>query len=88
MRLRRPDWASTPGAPGRPSCSTPGAATRLGFVPVGTYAETVGPAIDWLVAAQQAGDPDGILPRADDPYFACFFDYEQEDTCLPNLQRG
>jgi len=48
----------------------------------------VTPAIDWLVAAQQAGDPDGVLPRADDPYFACFFDYEQEDTWIPNLQRG
>ncbi len=64
------------------------AATRLGFVPVGSYAETVTPAIDWLVAAQRAGDPDGVLPRADDPYFACFFDYEQEDTWIPNLQRG
>ncbi|HEY2794296.1 MAG TPA: NAD-dependent epimerase/dehydratase family protein [Micromonosporaceae bacterium] len=58
------------------------AAERLGFVPVGTYAETVAAELDWLVAAARAGDPDGILPPADDAYFQQFFDYAREDAWL------
>jgi hypothetical protein len=45
------------------------AAERLGFVPAGSYAETVTADIDWLVRAARAGDPAGVLPPPDDPYF-------------------
>jgi hypothetical protein len=58
------------------------AAQRLGFVPVGTYAQTVTPLLDRLVAASRAGDPDQILPAPDDPYFRDFFDYDREDARL------
>ncbi|MEO6143214.1 MAG: NAD-dependent epimerase/dehydratase family protein [Dermatophilaceae bacterium] len=58
------------------------AATRLGFVPVGTYAETVGPEVDRLVAAHRAGGQTGILPAPDDPDFSLFFDYGREDIWL------
>ncbi|HTA07847.1 MAG TPA: NAD-dependent epimerase/dehydratase family protein [Streptosporangiaceae bacterium] len=58
------------------------AAQRLGFVPVGSYADTVWPGLDWLVAAARSGDPTGVLPAPDDPYFGSFFDYEREDAWL------
>lgn len=58
------------------------AAKRLGFVPVGTYADTVGQEIDWLVTAGRTGDQSGILPAPDDPYFSQFFDYSREDAWL------
>ena len=48
------------------------AATALGYVPVGDYAATVAEEIDWLVAAHEAGDPRGVLPRPDDPFFSRF----------------
>jgi hypothetical protein len=32
----------------------------------------------------RAGDSDGVLPAADDPYFARFFDYAAEDAYLGN----
>jgi nucleoside-diphosphate-sugar epimerase len=51
------------------------AAERLGFVPVGTYAETVTAEIDWLVAGSEP----------DDSYFQPFFDYVREDTWLESL---
>ena len=52
----------------------------LGFVPVGTFADTVGTEVDWLVEAQRTGDPAGILPAPDDRYFASFLDYGPEDA--------
>ncbi|WP_088282140.1 NAD-dependent epimerase/dehydratase family protein [Kineosporia sp. A_224] len=58
------------------------AAERLGFVPVGGYADTVGAEIDWLVAAARSGDPTAALPRPHDPFFLPFFDYAREDTWL------
>ena len=58
------------------------AAERLGFVPAGSYAETVRAGIDWLVRAARSGNPDGPLPSADDPYFRPFFDYPAEDAWL------
>jgi len=58
------------------------AAERLGFVPVGSYADTVRPGLDWLVAAARSGGPTGVLPAPDDPYFGSFFDYEREDAWL------
>jgi nucleoside-diphosphate-sugar epimerase len=57
-------------------------ARRLGFVPVGSYAETVTTEIDWLVQAARSGDPAGVVPPSDDPYFRAFFDYTREDTWL------
>jgi nucleoside-diphosphate-sugar epimerase len=58
------------------------AARRLGFVPVGSYAETVKAEVDWLVRAARSGDPAGTLPSPDDPYFLAFFDYAREDAWL------
>jgi len=57
------------------------AAQRLGFVPVGSYAETVTAEIDWLVRAARSGDR-ASLPRADDEFFLPYFDYEREDAWL------
>ena len=58
------------------------AARRLGYVPAGSYADTVRAEIDWLVRAARSGDPAGLLPSADDPYFRPFFDYAGEDAWL------
>jgi len=58
------------------------AAERLGFVPAGSYAETVKAEVDWLVKAARSGDPAGVLPSPDDPFFQSFFDYAQEDAWL------
>jgi nucleoside-diphosphate-sugar epimerase len=58
------------------------AAQRLGFVPVGSYAETVRAEIDWLVQAARSGDSAGVLPPAEDRYFRSFFDYAREDAWL------
>jgi hypothetical protein len=58
------------------------AAERLGFVPAGSYAETVTADIDWLVRAARAGDPASVLPPPDDPYFRSFFGYDREDAWL------
>lgn len=57
------------------------AALALGYQPVGTYAETVAPAIDWLVAAAR-GEVDGRRPNLDDPHLAPLFDYSAEDAYL------
>ncbi len=58
------------------------AAQRLGFVPVGSYAETVTAELDWLVSAARSGDPEGVLPSSEDPYFRSFFPYSREDAWL------
>jgi nucleoside-diphosphate-sugar epimerase len=58
------------------------AARRLGFTPAGSYAETVWAEVDWLVQASKAGDPAGVLPPPDDPFFQPFFDYAREDAWL------
>jgi nucleoside-diphosphate-sugar epimerase len=58
------------------------AARRLGFIPAGSYAETVKTEVDWLVEAAQCGDPAGTLPSPDDPYFHPLFDYAREDAWL------
>jgi nucleoside-diphosphate-sugar epimerase len=64
------------------------AAERLGYVPAGSYAETVREEVDWLVQAARAGDPAGVLPAADDPYFQPFFDYTREDAWLDRQSSG
>jgi nucleoside-diphosphate-sugar epimerase len=58
------------------------AAVRLGFVPVGSYAQTVTAEVDWLVTAARSSDPVEVLPAPDDPYFESFFDYAREDAWL------
>ncbi|WP_417233389.1 NAD-dependent epimerase/dehydratase family protein [Arthrobacter sp.] len=51
------------------------AASALGYTPVGTYAQTIAPSLDWLTT--QPGS------RFDaDPYFEGFFDYAAEDRYL------
>jgi nucleoside-diphosphate-sugar epimerase len=64
------------------------AAEQLGFVPVGSYAETVGPELDWLVTAARSGDPREALPAPDDQYFVSFFDYAREDGWLDGAEPG
>ena len=60
------------------------ASLELGYKPVGDYAATVADEVDWLFDVYRAGDRDGVLPAADDPYFARFFDYAAEDAYLRN----
>lgn len=57
------------------------AARNLGYVPVGNYAQTAAPMLDWLIASVQAG---GAQRRADfDHWFTpASFDYGVEDTFL------
>lgn len=64
------------------------AAERLGFVPVGSYAETVSAEVDWLVMAARSGDPAGVLPQPQDPFFLPFFDYAREDAWLDERSRN
>ena len=58
------------------------AAEDLGYRPAGDYATTVAAEIDWLADAARTGDPAGILPAADHPFFGWFFDYAAEDAFL------
>ncbi|HWG23038.1 NAD-dependent epimerase/dehydratase family protein [Actinospica sp.] len=60
------------------------ASLELGYKPVGDYAATVAEEVDWLFDVYRAGDPDGLLPAPDDPYFAGFLDYPAEDAYLAN----
>jgi len=53
------------------------AAQRLGYVPAGDYAATIGEEIDWLVA--------GHVP--DPEFFAGLFDYAAEDRFLAGRRR-
>lgn len=62
------------------------AANELGYVPAGTYAMTAAEQIDWLVETCKAGDPEGVLPRPDDPFFARYLDYTAEDRWLSRVQ--
>lgn len=52
------------------------ASLALGYRPVGTYAQTVGAAIDWLTASE------GNRPAAGDPRFVALTDYTLEDQYL------
>ena len=60
-------------------------AERLGYMPVGSYAETVGPAIDWLVDAARTG---GTERRTmfDDCFAPSHFDYSAEDSYLARIK--
>jgi nucleoside-diphosphate-sugar epimerase len=64
------------------------AAERLGFVPVGSYAETVKAEVDWLVQAARSGNPAGALPPPEDPFFQPFFDYAREDAWLADRDKS
>jgi hypothetical protein len=59
------------------------AAAGLGYVPAGTYAETVVEEVDWLVDAARDGREE-VLPAPDDPFFARLLDYASEDAHLAN----
>ena len=61
------------------------ASLELGYKPAGDYAATVADEVDWLFDAYRAGDPDGLLPAADDAFFARYFDYAAEDAYLAGL---
>jgi nucleoside-diphosphate-sugar epimerase len=65
-----------------------GASRELGYTPVGDYATTVGPMLDWLVSIATTGHPDGarLPPAYDDGYFAGGFDYAREDRYLASHQ--
>lgn len=54
------------------------AATRLGYMPVGSYAQTVIEEVDWLVANSQRG----ACARQDESYFEGLFNYSDEDQLL------
>jgi len=58
------------------------AAQELGYVPAGSYADTVADEIDWLVEAASGGGDASLLPRAGDEYFGRFFNYAAEDLYL------
>jgi hypothetical protein len=58
------------------------AAAELGYRPVGDYAATVAPTIDWLVDAARGGEGARYLPGPDDAYFGLLFDYAAEDLYL------
>ncbi|WP_426997892.1 NAD-dependent epimerase/dehydratase family protein [Pseudarthrobacter sp. N5] len=58
------------------------AAAALGYVPVGSYAQTVTDEVDWLVAQSRTG----AHANRDDPYFAEFFNYQAEDELLSALR--
>ena len=62
------------------------ASLELSYKPAGDYAATVADEVDWLFDLYRAGDPDGLLPAADDPYFAGYFDYAAEDAYLADRQ--
>ena len=77
-----PDLGRTPWDSPHPVVLDTTASLELGYKPVGDYAATVVEEIDWLFDAYRAGDPDKVLPAADDPFFARFFDYAAEDAYL------
>jgi nucleoside-diphosphate-sugar epimerase len=54
------------------------ASLQLGYVPVGTYAETVGEAIEYLVNAHRTG----VVPASFDTLFLTYSDYAAEDAYL------
>ncbi len=58
------------------------AAQQLGYQPVGDYATTVAPELDWLADRAEGGVGAKTLPGLNDPYFDTLFDYAAEDTYL------
>ncbi len=62
-------WNSVP-----PFVLDTSASLALGYEPVGDYATTVRAALDRHVQVARAGNPDRVLPAADDPDFEGAFD--------------
>ncbi|MGH2586432.1 MAG: NAD-dependent epimerase/dehydratase family protein [Dehalococcoidia bacterium] len=60
------------------------ASLDLGYVPVGSYAQAVPAALDWLVEAARAG----VVPGTEDPFFAPLLDYAAEDRYLLRSAMG
>ena len=59
------------------------AATALGYVPAGTYAETVADAVRWMTQnADVDSSGSAILPGIDADWFEGMFDYSGEDLYL------
>jgi nucleoside-diphosphate-sugar epimerase len=58
------------------------AALALGYQPVGDYATTVAPELDWLAHRAQGEAGATTLPGLTDAYFDTLFDYPAEDTYL------
>jgi nucleoside-diphosphate-sugar epimerase len=77
-----PDLGRTPWDSPHPVVLDTTASLELGYKPVGDYAATVADEVDWLFDVHRAGDPDGVLPSPDDPFFAQYFDYAAEDAYL------
>lgn len=60
------------------------ASLDLGYVPAGSYAQTVPAELDWLVEVARAG----LAPSTDDPFFAPLLDYAAEDQYLSRSAKG
>lgn len=61
-------------------------ASNLGYRPVGDYATTVAPQLDWLAASAVTGaDGTRQLPGIDQDFFADSFDYSAEDEHIASL---
>ncbi|PQZ92132.1 reductase [Arthrobacter sp. MYb227] len=56
------------------------ASLALGYHPVGTYAQTIGAQIDWLLQSP------AHQPASPDPYYEYFTNYSREDSYLQNHQ--
>jgi len=80
-----PGLGATPWDSPHPVVLDTTASLELGYKPVGDYAATVADEVDWLFDVYRAGDPDGLLPAADDEFFAEYFDYAAEDAYLTGL---
>ncbi len=76
------DLGRTPWDSKHPVVLDTSASVALSYVPVGDYAATVADEVDWLVNAGRTGDPEGILPDPQDPFFLPFLDYAAEDAYL------
>lgn len=69
----------TPWDAGSPIVLDLSAAHELGYTPVGDYAATVGPTVDWLVAEARVRGVPSVQPT---DFFEGLFDYDAEDRFL------
>jgi nucleoside-diphosphate-sugar epimerase len=79
LDLGRHPWDARP-----PIILDTAASLNLGYVPAGSYAETVPAEIDWLVDQARAGR----TPWTGDPFFAPLLDYAAEDRYLARSAGG
>lgn len=64
-----------------------GAATALGYRPVGSYGETVVEAVEWMVRRARFDPRTGAtLPGLDEDWFDGLFDYDREDAFLSRVR--